>query len=287
MKIGLYNLEPKINNTAMMKVSRFHKDRGDTVEIYNHVLRKEYNKIYAFSLFDFTPKKYVTKDMVSGGTGFDVKSKLPPEIECSGLDYSIFPDCKTSYIWFSRGCIRNCSFCIVREKEGLIKPSWETHLNPNGEWITVCDNNFFANPNWREAIKWLKEQNQKVDFQGIDIRILTEEQGRNLNSFKHHKTIKFAWDNPKDDLIPKLKKIVKWIKPYKLMCYVLVGFNSTPKEDLNRINTLWSFGIHSFVMPYRKDTEYLKKITRWVNRKWYFKSCSFEEFYKPLEEIKA
>ena len=33
MKIGLYNLERKINNSAMMQVSYYHKRLGDDVEI--------------------------------------------------------------------------------------------------------------------------------------------------------------------------------------------------------------------------------------------------------------
>ena len=34
MKIGLYNLEPKIVNTAMMQVSTYHKSLGDDIYIY-------------------------------------------------------------------------------------------------------------------------------------------------------------------------------------------------------------------------------------------------------------
>ena len=33
-KIGLYNLEPNIVNTAMMQVSSYHKSIGDEVYIY-------------------------------------------------------------------------------------------------------------------------------------------------------------------------------------------------------------------------------------------------------------
>ena len=111
-----------------------------------------YDKVYAFSLFDFTPKSYVRKDMICGGTGFDIKSKLPAEIEACDLDYSIFPDCDYSIIWFSRGCFRNCPFCVVREKEGYIHPVKPKNLNPNGKFIKVMDNNFFANPEWRSAV---------------------------------------------------------------------------------------------------------------------------------------
>lgn len=34
MRIGLYNLEPKINNSAMMQVSAYHKQLGDDIYIY-------------------------------------------------------------------------------------------------------------------------------------------------------------------------------------------------------------------------------------------------------------
>ena len=48
--------------------------------------------------------------------------------------------------FFSRGCIRKCPFCLVREKEGYIRAVEPVELNPEGKWIEVLDNNFFANP---------------------------------------------------------------------------------------------------------------------------------------------
>ena len=80
MKIGLYNLEPSIVNTAMMQVSTYHKLNNDDVYIYSPLFHDEYDKIYAFSIFDYTDKGYVRDDMITGGTGFDIKSKLPVEI---------------------------------------------------------------------------------------------------------------------------------------------------------------------------------------------------------------
>ena len=80
-KIGLYNLEPNIVNTAMMQVSSYHKSIGDEVYIYSPLFHDSYDKVYAFSIFDFTPKDYVRDDMITGGTGFDIESRLPLEIE--------------------------------------------------------------------------------------------------------------------------------------------------------------------------------------------------------------
>lgn len=278
MEIGLYNLEQNINNTAMMQVSQYHKSIGDQVTQYSPFYN--YDKIYAFSLFDFTDKGYVTNDMIIGGTGFDINSRLPKEIEESDLDYTIFPNCKTSYIWFSRGCIRSCPFCIVREKEGNIKTVQPKNLNPNGEWITVMDNNFFANPKWKEAINQLISWNQPVDLQGFDIRIFKPEHGEALQKLRLHKQLKFAWDNPKENITKNIIELKEYIKAYKLMCYVLIGFDSTPEEDLYRVETLRELKIDPFVMPYNKTDPYQKRFARWVNHKAIFKTVEWNEYKK-------
>ena len=279
MKIGLYNLEPNINNSAMMQVSNYYKSRGDEVYLYKPLFHDYYDKIYAFSLFNFTDKSYVTNDMIVGGTGFDVTSKLPKEIEDSDLDYSIFPNCDYSIIWFSRGCFRNCPFCIVNQKEGNIHTVEPKNLNPNGKYIKVMDNNFFANPNWRKSIEYLEEWNQPVDIQGLDIRLIDDEQCEILNQLKHYHRIKFAWDNPRDNIDDKIELLLDYMNYSKLMCYVLIGFWSTVEEDIYRVNHLWdNYKIDSFIMPYDKFNEYQMKFARWVNNKILFRTRSFEEY---------
>ena len=217
--------------------------------------------------------------MIVGGTGFNLSSRLPPEIEQSNLDYSIFPECDYSIIWFSRGCIRNCPFCVVRRKEGRIHSVEPKNLNPNGKFIKVMDNNFFANPNWRDAVKQLQEWDQPIDLQGFDIRLFDEEQGLALQSLKHYKAFKFAWDNPRDNLDDKIELLLDYIKPSKLMCYVLIGYWSSPEEDLHRVMHLWDeYKIHCFAMPYDKFDVYQRRFARWCNNKIIFKSCSWEEY---------
>ncbi|MCG3255058.1 MAG: hypothetical protein KAU62_03140 [Candidatus Heimdallarchaeota archaeon] len=271
-------------NSAMMQVSSYHKQIGDQVSEYSPLLHNSYDKIYAFSIFDFTPKHYVTKDMIVGGTGFDPKITLPPEMEDCFYDWSIYPNCDFSIIWFSRGCIRDCPFCIVREKEGYIHAVEPNNLNPNGTFIKVMDNNFFASPKWRQAIKQLQEWNQPVDFQGVDVRLLDEEQCQALNSLTHRHQIHIAWDFPEIDLTEKIKEVTQWIKPYKLMCYVLTGYNSTPEEDLYRVEKLRELKVDPFVMVYNKNLDpFLVSFARWVNRKELFKSCSWNEFYSSYK----
>jgi len=135
----------------------------------------------------------------------------------------------------------------VREKEGDIQPAEPVKLNPKGEWIEVLDNNFFANPEWVGAIDYLLKARQPVKLHGVDVRIMNEEQAYWLNKLRINQSIHIAWDFPQIDLTDRLKEMIKYVKPRKIICYVLVGFNSTIEQDLFRLNTLKSLGITPFV----------------------------------------
>lgn len=287
MNIGLIDVDfLNFPNFALMKISSFHKNKGDNVEWANPLFGK-YDRVYKSKIFTFTEDDHANYncEIFKGGTGYDIKSKLPDEIENEReLDYSIYPQCNFSVQFFSRGCIRKCPFCLVREKEGYIQPSEPHTLNPKGEWIEVLDNNFFANPEWKKSIDYLLDKNQKVNLHGVDVRIMNEEQAYWLNKLKLKQNIHIAWDLPNIDLTEKLKEVTRYINPNKMTCYVLVGFNSTMEQDLYRLRRLKELGITPFVQPYRDfeneriPTQYEKDIARWANRTALFKSCDFQDF---------
>lgn len=295
-KIGLVDVDGhNFPNFALMKISAFHKNQGDHVEWADAMFGGDYDKVYMSKIFTFSPDYPFQFDceVIKGGTGYDVRSRLPEEIEQSlAMDYSIYPDCNYSLQFFSRGCIRKCPFCLVRDKEGYIHPVEPVDLNPKGEWIEVLDNNFFANPEWKSAVDYLIRVGQPVKLHGVDIRIMTEEQAYWLNKMKLKGNTHIAWDLPSLDLTPKLEEVTKYIKSNKLTCYVLIGYNSTKEQDLFRIETLRKFGIVPFVQPYRDfenkrtPTQYEKDLARWANNKFLYKSCSFEEF-EPRKGFKC
>lgn len=295
MKVGLIDVDGhNFPNYALMKISAYHKNIGDTVEWANPLFG-EYDLIYKSKIFTFTPDNSDVYDckVLKGGTGYDIKSKLPECIEShTMLDYSIYPQFNFSIQFLSRGCIRRCPFCLVREKEGFIYPVEPLNLNPKGEWIEVLDNNFFANPEWKKSVEYLISTGRKVNLHGVDVRIMDEEQAYWLNKLKLKTNIHIAWDLPSLDLTEKLKEITKYIKPYKLTCYVLIGFNSTTDQDLYRLETLKRIGILPFVQPYRdysndrKPSQYEKDLSRWANRSWLFKSVDFKD-YEPRKGFKC
>lgn len=53
MNIGILAVDSNFPNLALMKISAYHKARGDQVEWYNPLC--EYDKVYAAKVFTFTP----------------------------------------------------------------------------------------------------------------------------------------------------------------------------------------------------------------------------------------
>jgi hypothetical protein len=264
-------------NLALMKIAAYHKSIGDGVDWFFAL--QNYDKVYSSKLFTFSKHDgYLPHDAVVGGTGVDVASKLPTEMECSQPDYSIYPGCDFSIQLFSRGCIRACPFCVASRKEGKIRPVPPMNLNPKGKHIEILDNNFFANPDWRESIAYLRKAGQKVNFHGIDVRLMDGEQAHALNSLRHEGQIHIAWDNPRENIMIQIREMVKHIKPHKIMCYVLVGYWSTEAEDLHRIGELRGIGVEPYVMAFDRTDGYQRRIQRWCNHKAIFNTVPWHYY---------
>jgi hypothetical protein len=139
-----------------------------------------------------------------------------------------------------------------------------------------------AHPDCIEIIKDLKRTKAKIDFnQGMDLRLITDEIAIELATVKLWKQIHFAWDDIKMEkaIFRGLNCLVKnGVKKYKIMLYVLIGFDSTPEEDLYRVMKLKEYGVDPFVMPFDRKDKYQKRFTRWVNMKATFKTVKWEDY---------
>lgn len=292
MRIGIYAVDGGVYpNVALMKISAYHKDRGDSVEWALPL--ESYDVVYESKLFTFTPSpswKWMADKVIRGGTGYDIASKLPDDIErITDVDWSLYSRSQFSVNFLSRGCIRKCPFCLVRRKEGYIHPVQPLTVPDQAQWVEILDNNFFANPNLDDAAQWVHDCGKPITLHGVDVRMMTDDHYKILQSFKMHGRIHVAWDNPKDKILPKIEHMTKFISPWRIVCYVLVGFNSTINEDLMRIMGLDSIGVSPFVMVYRDYTtntepdQLLKHLQRWCNRREVFHTCTFNEYLMTKE----
>ena len=279
MKIGIYNLEPKYVNIALEKIKMFHVKRGDQVEDYFALNHESYNKIYCSSIFGFSKKQYVTDDMICGGTGFIDKFsiKLPRKFD------KMKP--KINMGFTSRGCNRKCSFCVVPKKEGKFKIVGDIYdfWNRHTQIINILDNNILFNKkHFIKICEQIKKENIKVSFsQGLDIRLIDDDFLEWLVKIKHHKKIKFAWDNMKDEkmILSKLDKVLTYINKHKIMVYVLCGFNTTFEQDMYRLKTLREYSVDAFIMRYHKKSKLLNEFSRW-NNIYLFRNTTFENYLK-------
>lgn len=310
MTIGLIDVDSKIPNLALMKISNYYKKLGEDVEFVQE--NKDYEKIYASTVFTRSKDKVeklieIYGDKIEiGGTGWDIKKELSIEIEKTKPDYDLYSIeeiasrmkgigtknrklIKAKEIvdagmgFTSRGCVRNCGFCFVPKKEGKFRqetPIAEI-INPKSNIIILHDNNLTADPNCIYKLHEIKDRKLIVDInQGCDIRLMTEDIAKAMSEVKHLRSLHYAWDlmSFENQVMEGIKMLSKYIKPYRHMCFILVGFNTTFEEDMYRFRKLTEMKVDPFVMIYnRKNDVRLKHFARWVNGRIY-KKCKFEEY---------
>jgi len=293
-KIGLIDVDSHhYPNLALMKISAYHKSIGDTVEWWNAFM--SYDRVYQAKIFteEYTKdNEYFVKadEVIKGGTGYDLKNKLPNEIEHIFPDYSIYPTKDTAYGFLTRGCPRGCHFCVVAEKEGMksIQVADLTEFWNGQKNIEVLDPNLLACKNHITLLKQLSETNSTVNpSQGLDCRLLTEDNIYWLNQIKI-KTMRFAWDYMREEMsvikgLELYNKYGKIREKRNKVVYVLVNYDTTMEENLYRIYKLRDMGYAPYVMIYNKPSasKEIKRLQRWTNNRYIFWSCEkFEDYMK-------
>jgi len=304
-------------NLVLMKLSSWHKMQGDTVEWYDHMKAMEtggefYDKVYVSKVFSFTPDYEFTilaGEVEYGGSGYCIsvgsdgrehfdKSKdkeLPYEVEHMMPDYALYGITDTAYGFMSRGCPRGCSFCHVKDKEGLCshKVADLSEFWNGQKYIQLMDPNTLACKDWKDILQQLADSKAYVDFnQGVDIRLMTAEKAEMLRKIKIKK-IHFAYDRYQDKkfIEPRFitfSEVTGW-KRDKVIVYVLCNFDTTIEQDLDRIMFLRNLNFSPYVMLYNKNGlmrgDIHFKLARWVNNRMLFwRYATFDDYLLHIKE---
>ncbi len=250
-------------NLCLMKLSAYHKAKGDNVEWWRPEGR--YDLVYKSRVFtDLYSKDAITvtnaERVICGGTGYEKPDKLPDEVEHTFPDYALYPQFSdTAYGFLTRGCPRSCPFCIVSGKEGRrsVKHADLSEFWDEQREIKLMDANLLACPDHEELLAQLAESRAYVDFsQGLDIRLITPDNVALLNKVRT-KAVHFAWDNPNIDLTPQFQRFVELTNiksDRRRRVYVLTNFNSTHEQDLYRVDALRALGYDPYVMIYDRPS---------------------------------
>lgn len=302
--IGLYDVDSEIPNLALMKLSAYHKERGDEVLPFLAAMRTDaFDRVYASTVFkdvpddDLSDHSYLRPEQMEiGGSGWDLQKNLPPEVERLAPDYSLYG--YNHNIGFAmRGCRFRCSFCDVPKKEGRPKASntiGEIWTQRSSNFIVLLDNDFFGNPEWRERIAEIRKHDLKVCFsQGLNIRIITDEQSAALASVRFwnlnltRRQVYFAWDRFKDEKLIDAgigRVRAAGIKAWQMAFFILIGYDTTSEQDHYRVMKIRELGSDPFAMPYRKNDPYQKAFTRWVNHRAIFKTVKWEDYRSGVKK---
>ena len=292
MKVRLTQLDGKLPNLALMKLSHFHKSQGDEVyfekSINRGVFEPKYDSVLASAIFSTSQKKIEAfkqqfPQAIIGGTGTeDLKftvENLIGENEYENYDYTIYPKFEHSIGFSQRGCRLRCKFCVVPQKEGKINLSKSVYDIWRGDGypkkIHLLDNDFFGDADWKAKITEMIDGNFEICInQGINIRLINDDQAHYLAKLKYKddqfktKRIYTAWDNLRDE--PIFTKGVNTminagIKPNHILVYFLCGYweKETFEDVYERFSKIKEMGMIPYPMIYGENP-LLKKFQRWV-----------------------
>lgn len=315
MKIGLIDVDSHAKvkkwgatiypNLALCKIAAYHKAKGDSVQ-WAMPLFEHYDIIYRSKIFNFTPdddRQYNADLEIRGGTGYDIASQLPKEIDDCQPDYSIYPTVSTdtAYGFLTRGCPNKCKWCVVPRKEGAIRPYWDVESVANGrKKIVLMDNNILAAGDYaKQQLQKIIDLGYRVDFnQALDARLVTDEFARLLAQVKwlDNNRIRFGCDTHKQ--IEDCERAMEMITGYGFtgQYFLYTMLNDDFDECYDRINHWWlrmrevrekheGRQVYAYAQPFRDPDnparpipQWQKDMAGWVNKKAHFVAHSFGDF---------
>lgn len=325
MKIGLIDVDGHAKkkkwgatiypNIALCKIARWHKEHGDEVEWAFGL--KHYDRIYMSKVFNFSPDDttaYDADEIIKGGTGYNISSKLPDEIDRTQPDYSIYPHIPsdTAYGFLTRGCPNKCPWCVVPRKEGRIFPYMDVdEIAIEGRHkLVLMDNNILAAGDYaKQQLQKIIDRGYRVDFnQALDARLVTDDFACLLAKIKwlDNNRIRFGCDTQKQ--IEECERAMSMINAYgftgQYFLYTMIGGKSDFEESFSRVNYWWERmqqirckhegrQIYAYAQPYRNPDnpnqpipQWQKDMAGWVNKKAHFVAHSFADF-EPRKGFKC
>lgn len=276
-------------NLALMKWSGYHKGRGNDVGLLgtpNAPLSPD--EVYVSCVFTWNAPyilglaKMFSCPVHIGGSGVGFEAILPEEVEHTMPDYDLY-GVRYSMGFTSRGCNRNCPWCVVPKKEGSIRDHASLEEFYVAKWgkLRLLDNNFLQSPRWYENLREIIVRKIRVDFnQGLDIRLVDWEKAKWLAKCHYSDTrfkrprLRFSFDLPQieDQFLEGINNLFKaGVKSHHIFVYILVKYNTPFEDDYHRFQVVRNLGCLPFIMVYnnQKDDQKIRDFARWVNQRHY------------------
>ena len=270
--ILLLDVDSRLPNLALMKLSRYFKEQGRRVVL----ARREtfvagVEAVYASAVF-FRPltqnfveklRRYYGGSLIVGGSGVDLRIRLPKEVEQMPADYSLYPELRDRAIGFiTRGCPFQCPYCIVPLKEGGNRQvaTLDELMTDGRRKLILLDDNILAHPNAGDFFAEMAARKVKVNFtQTLDLRLIDQEKAGLLKRI-HCSNLKFTRrayhfslnDNRNLDEVRRKYPMFGFGSRDNVEFVCMYGFNTSLADDVERFRFLRSLpGAYVFVQEYQ------------------------------------
>jgi hypothetical protein len=271
--VVLIQLDGRLPNLALMKLSRYFKAQGRKVQL----ARKEIfipgaEAVYASCIFanpgsakrNGKLRDYYGTSLIAGGSGVDVRLRLPEEIENLAADYSLYPELGDRAMGFlTRGCTFACPFCIVPRKEGQIRRVSDLdELLDSGsrKKLILLDDNILSYPQTDDLLAEMAERKLQVNFnQTLDIRLVDRNRSGLLrrivcsNVHFTRRVIHFSLNDTRDlERVRRNYALFGFTPADNVEFICMYGFNTSLAEDVERFRCLRALpGAYVFVQEYQ------------------------------------
>ena len=323
----LFDIDSRIPNLALMKLSTFYKDLGWQVILSRKPVYIKADHFLASAVFRSRStldkiaglRTIYGNDVDIGGSAVDLRRRLPEEVEACFPDYSLYGHSRYALGFLTRGCPKNCKFCVVPSKEGRLKvqaASFSGFVPPDWKNILLLDDNLLGSSAALGLLEEIAARGYSVNFsQTLDIGYLSEPLYQALlkidsqNARFTRKQIYFSLNYPGAiRQFEKRKSMLKGFGKDRVSVVSIYGFDTRLSEDYSRWmllrrlmlvpffqeywpiegipsrlpDTFFDMNLNEVIrLTFRSNGKNWEKYMRWLNRI-YFQT--YGRYYQPLVE---
>ncbi len=274
-RVNLYDVDGRIPNLALMKLSSYHRSRGCTVELIRvrgstlppkcregdlHFASVVFYREQSARRVALLEAEFGSRLEV-GGPGANLKRRLPLEVGSCFPDYSLYGHDQYALGFLTRGCKKHCAFCLVPIQEGRTirrVAGFADFVPPGQQRVLLLDDNLLAFKGADALLQEMAERRYAVNFsQTLDIAYLEATKHQLLlgvdarNAAFNKRMYYFSLNHPSAiRLFEERRDMLKSFGKDHVGVVCLYGFDNTLTQDYLRWRCLRRLRLIPFFQEY-------------------------------------